>query len=52
MEQKGDGYHKKVRKGFLQLAKEQENFLVVDGTGDIQTVHEKILQLISEVSFT
>ena len=52
MEQKGDGYHKKVREGFLQLAKEQEYFLVVDGTGDIQTVHKKIVQLISEVSFT
>ncbi|MHC4172095.1 MAG: dTMP kinase [Planctomycetota bacterium] len=52
IEAKGDGYHKKVRKGFLQLAKEQENFLVVDATGDIQTVHEKIVQLISEVSFT
>ncbi len=52
MEQKGDGYHQKVREGFLQLAKQQENFLVADATGDIETVHKKILQLISEVSFT
>ncbi len=52
MEQKGDGYHKKVREGFLQLAKEQENFLVVDAAGDIETVHKKILQLISEAGFT
>ncbi|MHC4556487.1 MAG: dTMP kinase [Planctomycetota bacterium] len=52
MEAKGDGYHKKVREGFLQLAEEDENFLVVDATGEVEKVHEKILQLISEVSFT
>jgi dTMP kinase len=52
MEAKGNGYHQKVREGFLQLAKEHSDFLVVDATGDVETVHKKILQLISEVSFT
>jgi len=52
MEQKGDGYHQRVREGFLQLAEQQENFFLIDATGDIETVHKKILQLISEVSFT
>jgi len=52
MEQKGDSYHQRVREGFLQLAEQQENFLVVDAAGDIETVHKKILKLISEVSFT
>ncbi|MFB0556190.1 MAG: dTMP kinase [Phycisphaerae bacterium] len=52
MEQKGDGYHQRVREGFLKLAEQQKNFLVVDATGNIETVHKKILQLISEVSFT
>ncbi len=52
IEQKGDGYHQRVREGFLQLAEQQENFLVIDAAGDIETVHKKILQLISEVSFT
>ncbi len=52
MEQKGDGYHQRVREGFLQLAEQQERFLVVGASGDIETVHKKILQLISEVSFT
>ena len=52
MEAKGDGYHQKVREGFLQLAEQQKNFQVVDAAGDIETVHKKILQLISEVSFT
>ena len=52
MEAKGDGYHQKVREGFLKLAKQQENFIVIDAIGDIETVNKKILQLISEVSFT
>ena len=52
MEAKGDGYHKKVREGFLRLTKERKDFMVVESADDIQTVHKKILQLISEVSFT
>jgi dTMP kinase len=52
MEAKGDGYHKKVREGFLQLAQEHENVLVVDAAAGIETVNKNILQLISEVSFT
>ena len=51
MEQKGDSYHQRVREGFLQLAKQQENFLVVDAASDIETVHNNILQLISETIF-
>ncbi len=52
MEAKGGGYHQKVREGFLQLAEQQKNFSVIDATGDTETVHKKILELISEVSFT
>ncbi len=52
MEQKGDGYHQKVREGFLKLVEQQENFIVIDAIGDIEPVHKNILQLISEVSFT
>ncbi|MHC4726058.1 MAG: dTMP kinase [Planctomycetota bacterium] len=51
MEQKGDSYHQRVREGFLQLAKQQENFLVVDAAGEVETVHKNILQLISEARF-
>lgn len=51
MEQKGDRYHQMVRDGFLQLAKEQENFSVVDASSDIETVHKQIMQVISEKSF-
>ncbi len=52
MESKGDGYHKKVREGFLKLAGQREDILVVDATGDIETIHKKVLKLISEASFT
>jgi len=48
MEQKGDGYHQKVREGFLQLAKQQQNFLLIDATGDIETVNKKVLEIIEK----
>jgi len=51
MEQKGDSYHEKVRQGFLLLAKERENFAVIDATGEIETVHKKVLQIVSQASF-
>jgi len=49
MEQKGDGYHQRVREGFLELAKKQKNFVVVDGTGDIETIHKKIIEIIESL---
>ena len=51
MEAKGDDYHKKVREGFLRLAEQCEDVIVVDATGDIEAVHKEILTLISEESF-
>jgi dTMP kinase len=52
MEAKPRQYHQKVREGFIELVNQQKNFLIVDAAGDIETVQKKILQLISEVSFT
>ncbi len=52
MEAKGDEYHNKVREGFLKLAEQQRNVFVVDAGRDIESVHKKIIQLISEVSFS
>ncbi len=46
MEQKGDGYHQKVREGFLELAKNQADFVVIDATKNIQTVHKKIIEAV------
>jgi dTMP kinase len=45
-------YHRRVRKWFLNIGDYYPGIVkIVDGGADIQTVHEKILQLISEVSF-
>jgi len=52
MEAKGDGYHEKVRQGYLRLAAEHEKIQIVDATAGIETIHKNILQLISEASFT
>ena len=49
MEQKGDGYHKKVREGFLKLAKSRDGFVVVDASGDIETVHKEVLEIAARI---
>jgi dTMP kinase len=49
MEQKGDGYHQRVREGFLKLAKQCEGFVVVNASGDIDTVHKRILTIIEKL---
>jgi dTMP kinase len=49
MERKGDGYHKKVREGFLTLARQQKNFAVIDGTGDIETIHKQITNVVEKM---
>jgi len=47
-------YHRKVRKWFLMLEKEYPGVVkIIDGSNaSIEKVHQKILQLISEVRFT
>ncbi|MFC1781447.1 dTMP kinase [Planctomycetota bacterium] len=50
MEAKGQQYHKKVREGFLKLAGEHDNCFVIDASGDIEDIHQNIIQLIMEVS--
>jgi len=49
MERKGDGYHQKVREGFLKLAREQKNFFVIDATQDINTVHKKVIEIVEKI---
>ena len=46
MEQKGRDYHEKVRAGFVELAKQQDGFVIVDAAGDIETVHEKVIEAV------
>jgi dTMP kinase len=48
MEQKGDSYHKKVREGFLKIAKSEKNFVVVNATGSIDTTHKKVTETIDK----
>lgn len=49
IERKGDGYHKRVREGFLELSKGRESFAVVDATGNIETVHKKIVEIVEKM---
>jgi len=48
MEAKGAGYHRKVRQGFLELAKQRDDFFVLDATGDIETVHKKVIEVLEK----
>lgn len=49
MELKGDGYHQKVRQGFLKIADQPRGIFVVDASEDIQKVHKKIIDLIEQI---
>lgn len=44
MEAKPAEYHQKVREGFLQLADEHDDFLVIDATGEIEEVHVRVIE--------
>ena len=48
MEQKGDSYHKRVRDGFLKIAKQQKNFVVVNAAGNIDAVHKKVTDIVEK----
>jgi dTMP kinase len=48
MEAKGGEYHKKVREGFLELAKKQNNIFVIDASREIETIHKDIIRQIEE----
>ncbi len=49
IEQKGTEYHKKVRQGFLQLSKFNDNIVVVDATKDIEQVHQTVVQTVRQI---
>jgi dTMP kinase len=48
MEKKGDGYHQRVREGFLKLAESRDDFSTVDGSADIETVHKNVLEVLAQ----
>lgn len=41
-------FHKRVRDGFLKLAKEKENFFVLNGKQSIEEIHKKIASIVEE----
>jgi len=49
MEQKGEGYHKRVREGFLELSKGRDGFDVVDAADKIETVHKSIIEIVKKI---
>jgi dTMP kinase len=49
IEQKGEDYHKKVREGFLKLAKQREGFVVVNASDTIDTVQKQILTVTGKI---
>ena len=49
MEQKCDGYHKRVREGFLELSKGHDGFVVVDAADKIETVHKSIIEIVKKI---
>jgi len=51
MEQKGDGYHRKVRQGFLELARRQKHIIVIDASADVKTVHLRVTKVLSRLEF-
>jgi dTMP kinase len=46
MERKGDGYHRRVREGFLRLAQGRPDFVVVDATGSPEAVHKEVVRVV------
>jgi dTMP kinase len=51
MERKGDGYHGRVREGFLKLAEGRPDFAVVDATADMETVHKEVVKVVEKLSY-
>jgi thymidylate kinase len=49
IERKGDGYHKRVREGFLELSKGHDGFVVVDAADKIETVHKSIIEIVKKI---
>ena len=49
MERKGDGYHSRVREGFLKLAEGRPDFAVVDATVSPEAVHKQVVAVVQNV---
>ena len=48
MEQKGPAYHEKVRQGFMKLAEEHPDFVVVNAVQTIEAVKAKVIEAVEK----
>ncbi|MCP4708184.1 MAG: dTMP kinase [Planctomycetes bacterium] len=48
MESKGEVFHQRVREAFLELAQTREEFRIVDGSGGIEEVHQKVREVVED----
>ena len=46
MEEKSANFHQRVRQAFRDLARTHQRFIVIDGSGTIEQVHRRVLELI------
>lgn len=49
MERKGDGYHGRVREGFLKLAEGRPDFSIVDATASPEAVHKGVVAAVQKM---
>lgn len=47
MEAKGQEFHRQVRQAFLHLASGRPDFRVIDATGTVQQVHQRLMEVIT-----
>lgn len=48
LERESIDFHRKVRRAFLELAKEEERYIVIDGTRSIDAINKEIILRIEE----
>lgn len=41
-------FHRKVREGYLELAQAEDNWVVIDGSGSIEEIHQKVLEVLAQ----
>ena len=51
MERKGDNYHSRVREGFLRLAQDRPDFVVVDAAADVEAVHKEVVKVVQKLFY-
>lgn len=51
MERKGDNYHTRVREGFLRLAQDRPDFVVVDAAADVEVVHKEVVKIVQKLFY-